>query len=427
MDIQNSVRRQVLLDVNKDAIQHINSIKQDIKYFTTHYAEKLTDDAVSLSTVTSVLDRLRNITSVIRRKTELVDSAMRAIDFVYYSSDTGVVPANIVLATIGDNNINSLPSCLFHNKYNLRCVTIPFNVTRIGSRIFENCTRLSSVNLHPLIESIGTGAFDQCSSLKQIFVPTSLKYLEFRVFASCALETVELPPSILSIEKWAFKDCRQLIDLKINSSFININEEAVVNCDNLIGIQVSTQTRCVIISRTEANKRAHSLVNNRIMKLRDHLYNELVLGDNARMKAYTTDNQKTISIILDMVGIDGREIVRNTIRKYTKFVVMIDWKLCSKCHSKRTGRSPLFSAAFSCLQLETGLSDIFEGNPRAIYERDPRLRLEAFMVAAIGKNSKLSSVYYLLKQYPQVINWYVTPVWNLTEEEKNPSKKRKLY
>ena len=356
---------------------------------------------------------------------------MRQIDFVYYGSDTPIVPVNTILATVG-NNVTSLPPCLFHNKYHLRFVTIPSNVTSIGSRMFQNCTRLCSVNLHPHLKVIGTSAFNQCHSLEDIYLPSHLQYLEFRVFASCSIKVLNLPPSLLSIEQWAFKDCQQLLRLKINSDVININEEAIVNCNNLIDIEVSDMTRCLIISSTFNNRYPNDLVNNRMSRLKDHFHKVFVIGKESRMKTYTISSNSTITILLDMIGVDSKSIIRKHIGKYRKFVVMIDWKLSASYKSIKTGRYPLFSAAFNNLHVNQGLKLVFNANAPAIYSKDPLLDLEAFMVAAIGESSRLSSIYFLLRQYPQAINQYVsnttTMLTNYTSSNiGSNNKKRKKY
>ena len=154
------------------------------------------------------------------------------------------------------------------------------------------------------------------------------------------------------------------------------------------------------------------------MRVRDHLYHKIVIEENARMNVYNTDKDKTISIILDMVDNNGKGVVMKPVSIYTKYVVLIDWKLFYL--------SSLFSAVFSNLQVEKCLSAIFEGNPPAVEAQYPHLHLHAFTVAAIGQHSKLSSVYYLLKQYPQVINYYVTVPSNSTKVERHIQKKQKL-
>ena len=105
-----------------------------------------------------------------------------------------------------------------------------FNVNTIGSQIFENCKQLSSVNMHPFIKCIGNSDFSEFLSLKQNFVPTLLKYFEFRVFASCPIENIHFPPGILSIEKWDFKDCRQLLYFKksIQALLISMKQQLLL-------------------------------------------------------------------------------------------------------------------------------------------------------------------------------------------------------
>ena len=52
---------------------------------------------------------------------------------------------------------------------------------------------------------------------------------------------------------------------------------------------------------------------------------------------------------------------------------------------------------------------------------DPKTGLEAFMLAAVGSNSKLESVYGLLKNHPAALNPYV----GISSSQSPSSNKRK--
>ena len=382
-----------------------------------NYSRKL-----SISEVSAMLNKIRDITSSITVKTEHINSLMSRIDFVYYGSDTPIVPHNTILAKVG-THVCSLPACLFWNRQHLRCVTIPFNVTAIGPRVFENCRRLCSVNLHSNIETIGANAFRRCISLDSIYIPPSLKYLEENLFSGCPIKYITLPPAVLSIEQWAFSNCNELETVIVNSPTININKEAFLDCDNLIHIKVSEQTRCIIISTTENNKRKRPIVNNRVLRFKDFIRREISSGMNPRMKGYQIKKEHTFATTMDMIGVNRKDYLRKEIGKYVRYFVFVDWKQCATCKSIKSGRYPLYTAAFNNVHLRKGLMEIFEAYPPAIHNKDPILQLEAFMIAAIGRSSRLSSIYYLLKQYPQAIIEHVA--YPTETSNQNETRKRK--
>ena len=49
------------------------------------------------------------------------------------------------------------------------------------------------------------------------------------------------------------------------------------------------------------------------------------------------------------------------------------------------------------------LNIVYKANRYTIYEQDPITNLEVFMLAAVGSKSKLSTVFFLLHEYPQAL------------------------
>ena len=84
------------------------------------------------------------------------------------------------------------------------------------------------------------------------------------------------------------------------------------------------------------------------------------------------------------------------------FALYVNWTQWSK---ENDNRSPLFAAAEENLTLSDELHHIlrFDGSATV----DPVTGLEAFMLAAVGEDSKLESVYVLLENHPAAINPYV--------------------
>jgi len=84
----------------------------------------------------------------------------------------------------------------------------------------------------------------------------------------------------------------------------------------------------------------------------------------------------------------------------------VNWKIYSQIKNEQ-GRYPLVIASEQSITWSDGLCQILKGYGGAIEEVDVLTGLEAFMLAAIGTNSDMETVYNLLLDHPAAINPYV--------------------
>jgi len=101
--------------------------------------------------------------------------------------------------------------------------------------------------------------------------------------------------------------------------------------------------------------------------------------------------------------------------------VFVNWKIYAQ-NKNHEGRLPLFAASEQNIKWSEGLLKILEGYGAAIEEADIVTGLEAFMLASIGKNSNMETVYKLLQDHPAAINPYVV----VKQEPVSNDKKRKF-
>jgi len=185
----------------------------------------------------------------------------------------------------------------FLNCNNFTTVNIPSSVKFIGNSSFEYCTNLTYVNIPSSIIAIGKYAFAGCISLESIYIPSSVayigKYAFFRcnslknviflasiniikeaVFARCtSLEEIIIPPTVKTIEKWAFNTSGlkniiipesintigfaafgyspDLISVSIPASVSNINDLAFINT----GLSTVTISRNTILGNNVFDSR----------------------------------------------------------------------------------------------------------------------------------------------------------------------------
>ena len=164
----------------------------------------------------------------------------------------------------------------------LTSIDIPASVTKIDDLVFNGCTNLENIELHEGLRKIGKAAFKNCSSLKTIKLPStvtsigdapfrgceSLKSIQVEpknkffksspikrdgsdhvLFnknksvmiaypASCREVQYDVPDSVVSINDWAFSECKKLNRINIPDSVREIGEGAFSNCVLLDEVEI---------------------------------------------------------------------------------------------------------------------------------------------------------------------------------------------
>ena len=114
----------------------------------------------------------------------------------------------------------------------MRTLTIPGSVQKIGSYAFAYCQNLERVNMTDSVTSIGDRAFEGCESLKEIHLSGGLTRIEDSTFFLCeGLKSIEIPEGITHIEESAFRDCWSLNRVKLPDSLVSIGKEAFKGSD----------------------------------------------------------------------------------------------------------------------------------------------------------------------------------------------------
>src|SRR5436305_1325204 len=96
---------------------------------------------------------------------------------------------------------------------------IPTSVTNIGFRAFAGCTRLTNVTIGNGVTNIGSGAFSGCANLASVTIPNSVTIIPDRAFENCtSLTSVTIPNGVISIGNEAFSGCTSLTSVTIRNS-----------------------------------------------------------------------------------------------------------------------------------------------------------------------------------------------------------------
>lgn len=118
----------------------------------------------------------------------------------------------------------------FISNSRLNSVTIPSTVKKIGNTAFHSCSSLKDIKMHDEITTIGKQAFQSCA-VERIELPGHLDSIPFGLFCSCSdLTSVTVPDGVTRIEDMAFSGCRNLVEVNLPNSVIEIGKLAFEYC-----------------------------------------------------------------------------------------------------------------------------------------------------------------------------------------------------
>ena len=89
------------------------------------------------------------------------------------------------------DGITEIPDGCFYELTNLKSVSLPQSVIKIGNEAFYGCWELTSIVIPDAVTIIGRNAFSGCG-IKSVFLPRGLKYIDFYAFDK-SLESIIVP------------------------------------------------------------------------------------------------------------------------------------------------------------------------------------------------------------------------------------------
>ncbi len=115
-----------------------------------------------------------------------------------YNNDTIAIvgctlttPEIYIPTTINGHTVVTIERLAFYKMDNLKSITLPDTITKIGDNAFLNCKSLVSINIPSGVTEIGTAAFYGCESLKSFTVPAKVKNIGLTSFERClSLENI---------------------------------------------------------------------------------------------------------------------------------------------------------------------------------------------------------------------------------------------
>ncbi len=155
-----------------------------------------------------------------------------------YVFSTPITTSNLKSITIPDS-VTKIGDCAFSGCTSLTSVNIPDGVTEIGEEAFARCEALTSINIPQSVTKIGDYAFYYCKSLTSVNIPDGVTEIGEGAFASCEdLTSINIPQSVTKIGDYAFYYCKSLTSVNIPDGVTEIGEGAFASCEALTSINI---------------------------------------------------------------------------------------------------------------------------------------------------------------------------------------------
>lgn len=145
---------------------------------------------------------------------------------------SGIFSGSSVIKVTLNEGLDRISKDAFSECENLKEITLPRTITRIGENAFTN-SGITKVVLPEGLEIIGENAFAGCTNLKEIVLPSTVKYIYSNTFANSGLTKVVLPEGLETIGDNAFAGCKHLKEITIPSTVKHICRGAF-NTPNMV-------------------------------------------------------------------------------------------------------------------------------------------------------------------------------------------------
>ncbi len=145
----------------------------------------------------------------------------------YFHEGKGIFQSCSALkkATFHQKN-RTIGEAMFKDCISLIDLTLPQDLYSIQEKAFSGCVSINDISLPESLEKIAPCAFENCSSLAEINIPGKIKAIQENTFLNCkSLQTVHIAEGVSIIENGAFKNC-SIHNVELPNSVINLDKNA---------------------------------------------------------------------------------------------------------------------------------------------------------------------------------------------------------
>ena len=145
---------------------------------------------------------------------------------------------NLESVTIESTVLTDIDDMAFYGT-KIKDITLPDTVTHIGEQAFAECDELTSIHLSTALEEMENGAFKNCKLLGSVDIPQNITSIEANTFENCtSLQTVTMPATVTAIKSYAFSGCTALQTCEIPNNLEILSNCAFQNCKELENITI---------------------------------------------------------------------------------------------------------------------------------------------------------------------------------------------
>ena len=179
--------------------------------------------------------------------TKLTDGTLRLESCKACDADV-IIPSEICgakVTEIGQSALSpeaiGLRGVIAKLRRQIRSVTIPDTVQKIGQEAFAGCVALEEIIVPESVKSIGRAAFAKCDRLKKVVLPTQRCMLGEGLFFQCKeLEEVRFPADMFELgqQTGMFAHCEKLSRLELPAGLQRIGGNTFSGCVSLREIHI---------------------------------------------------------------------------------------------------------------------------------------------------------------------------------------------
>lgn len=223
------------------------------------YCSRLTEIAIS-GNVTLIGDHaFGGCDSLEKITVEDHNPTYQSIDDVLFNKDLTTLihyPSQKEGAYVIPDSVKTIEEYAFHNCDQLPKITIPKSVTSMGDKPFSGsaqltrCPQLTHIIVdegNPTYRSIDGVLFDKDLTTLIFYpsnkeggyiIPNGVKLINEEAFCGSILTDIVIPSSVVSLGRYAFHECEDLISVIIPDGVTSIGEEAFSRCSRLTHITI---------------------------------------------------------------------------------------------------------------------------------------------------------------------------------------------
>ena len=138
-------------------------------------------------------------------------------------------------------SLEKVPFRTFFLCKELEKVTIADGVKIIDWQAFMWCRKLSEIQLSDSMQIIGSAAFYKCEALNYIHIPYGVEKIFDYAFSESGLVEINLPDTIIKIEKACFLLCYNLKSIVLPANLKTIEKSLFLDCDKLELVKLPQQ------------------------------------------------------------------------------------------------------------------------------------------------------------------------------------------